>query len=565
MRIRSILVILVMLASSSFAQDDFPDPLLLVNRSHTQRTVLYADYYTQRVCNDDSVIVFSIVNTLLRVSEEQNDPELTNEAILLRAHYFFCNTVLDAGIILSELDAALRKAEERNSLWLRIRIESMLGFVNCNRLKQYEQGLIHLTRAANLMDDKPSSEYPLKQVCNYHVGFQLLRFEDYNNALVYLNKAAKVDVPKGMKDHRYQLFNALGLIYRKMNRLTASDSCFVMAKRFSEELSDSSWVAITSGNLGENHLLRGELNEAYPLLQLDAMMAQKNLDWGLASNSLALMADIRLKQGNTNAADSLLTLARKFAYRSGNYQRLHVVYPRLAKLYAAKGNALQAQLYIDSSLYVNDSLERATNSMRSARAEQKVQIEQLQAMAEQQNQERTRQIMLRNSIIVVLFLLMVIVALLFNRHRLKLRERQLKLEADRSHAEQRLDQAIKRLNALAYEKKKNADKDTNERSLSDGVQQLENAVILTDKDWRDFSETFEGVHPGFFVRLNEKFPGLTSAETRFMVLKRLQFSVKEMSVVLGVSAEAIRQMRYRIKKKLHLGKEDDLGELVRYV
>ena len=172
---------------------------------------------------------------------------------------------------------------------------------------------------------------------------------------------------------------------------------------------------------------------------------------------------------------------------------------------------------------------------------------------------------MRNSIIVVLFLLMVIVALLFNRHRLKLRERQLKLEADRSHAEQRLDQAIKRLNALAYEKKKNADKDTNERSLSDGVQQLENAVILTDKDWRDFSETFEGVHPVFFVRLNEKFPGLTSAETRFMVLKRLQFSVKEMSVVLGVSAEAIRQMRYRIKKKLHLGKEDDLGELVRYV
>jgi DNA-directed RNA polymerase specialized sigma24 family protein len=94
---------------------------------------------------------------------------------------------------------------------------------------------------------------------------------------------------------------------------------------------------------------------------------------------------------------------------------------------------------------------------------------------------------------------------------------------------------------------------------------LEDSVVLTNKDWRDFSETFESVHPGFFQRLGEKFAELTPAEIRFMILARLQFSVKEMAAVLGVSGEAIRQMRYRIKKKLHCLKDDDLGDLMQTV
>jgi hypothetical protein len=166
--------------------------------------------------------------------------------------------------------------------------------------------------------------------------------------------------------------------------------------------------------------------------------------------------------------------------------------------------------------------------------------------------------MLRNSIIVMLFLLIVIAALLFNRHRLKVRERQLELVTERIQGQERLDEAIKRLSAFALY----ADKNVDEKSLSDGVQLLEDSIILTDKNWRDFSETFESVHPGFFQRLGEKFPELTPAEIRFMVLTRLQFSVKEMAAVLGVSGEAIRQMRYRIKKKLHCLKDDDLGDLM---
>jgi tetratricopeptide (TPR) repeat protein len=556
-----------MFGSSALAQEVFPPINELTHSTHVKRTARYSAYYEYQVCKEDSTTLFGIVAELRHAAKASNDPELDFEADLLRAHYFFCSYSIDSDIILTELSAALKKAEDANCLWLRVRVESMLGLLNCYRLKRYLPGLIHLTHAANLMDDQSSSEYPLKQVCNYHVGYELSRIGDYSNALTYMTKAVNAKVPDSIRGHSFQLWNAfrlmhlynsLGLIHRKMNSLEASDSCFIHANQLAIELSDTSWVAITSGNLGENHFLRGELNEAYPLLLVDATMAQKISDWDLASNALTLMGDIRLKQGAIHSADSLLNMARKYAYRSNDYKRLQVLYPRLAKLYVAKGNADLAQTFIDSSLFVNDSLERATNFLRSARAEQKVQIENLEAIAEEQELGRSYQIMLRNSIIVVLFLLIVIAALLFNRHRLKVHERQLVLVTERIQGQERLDEAIKRLSAFAL----HADKNVDEKSLSDGVQLLEDSIILTDKNWRDFSETFESVHPGFFQRLGEKFPGLTPAEIRFMVLTRLQFSVKEMAAVLGVSGEAIRQMRYRIKKKLHCLKDDNLGDLM---
>jgi tetratricopeptide (TPR) repeat protein len=559
--------VLLMLGSSALAQEAFPPINELTHSTHVKRTVRYSAYYEYQVCKEDSTTLFGIVAELRRAAKATNDRELDFEADLLRAHYFFCSYTLDTEIILAELNATLKKAEDANCLWLRVRVESMLGLLNCYRLKRYLRGLIHLTHAANLMDDQSSSEYPLKQVCNYHVGYELSRIGDYSNALTYMTKAVNAKVPDSIRGHSFQLYNAfrtmhlynsLGLTHRKMNSLEASDSCFIHANQLAIELSDTSWVAITSGNLGENHFLRGELNEAYPLLLVDATMAQKISDWDLASNALTLMGDIRLKQGAIHTADSLLNMARKYAYRSNDYKRLQVLYPRLAKLYVAKGNADLAQTFIDSSLFVNDSLERVSNFLRSARAEQKVQIENFEAMAEEHELERSYQIMLRNSIIVMLFLLIVIAALLFNRHRLKVRERQLELVTERIQGQERLDEAIKRLSAFALY----ADKNVDEKSLSDGVQLLEDSIILTDKNWRDFSETFESVHPGFFQRLGEKFPELTPAEIRFMVLTRLQFSVKEMAAVLGVSGEAIRQMRYRIKKKLHCLKDDDLGDLM---
>jgi DNA-binding CsgD family transcriptional regulator len=94
------------------------------------------------------------------------------------------------------------------------------------------------------------------------------------------------------------------------------------------------------------------------------------------------------------------------------------------------------------------------------------------------------------------------------------------------------------------------------------LQQLRHSTILTDSDWEYFRDLFEKVHTGFLQRLKEKMPGLTPAETRFIVLSKLGLSGKEMAAMLGIGTDAISQIRSRVKKKLNLQEESSLDDML---
>ena len=73
---------------------------------------------------------------------------------------------------------------------------------------------------------------------------------------------------------------------------------------------------------------------------------------------------------------------------------------------------------------------------------------------------------------------------------------------------------------------------------------------------------FDQVHPGFFIRLKEKLNDLTPAETRLLALTKLQLAPKEMAAMLGISYDAIKKSRQRLRKKINLPEEGSLDELV---
>ena len=91
--------------------------------------------------------------------------------------------------------------------------------------------------------------------------------------------------------------------------------------------------------------------------------------------------------------------------------------------------------------------------------------------------------------------------------------------------------------------------------------QLEEASLLTDKHWREFTQLFEEVHAGFFNRLKEKYPILTASEVRFMALSRLQLGNKEMALMLGIGTSAIRQIKSRLHKKIETPDSVSIQEL----
>ncbi|MEJ7684517.1 MAG: hypothetical protein WKG06_43050 [Segetibacter sp.] len=65
--------------------------------------------------------------------------------------------------------------------------------------------------------------------------------------------------------------------------------------------------------------------------------------------------------------------------------------------------------------------------------------------------------------------------------------------------------------------------------------------------------------------MREKFPDLSPAELRLLILTKLNLSAREMANMLGISIDAIRKSRYRLRKKLNLEEESNLEELIQQV
>lgn len=91
-------------------------------------------------------------------------------------------------------------------------------------------------------------------------------------------------------------------------------------------------------------------------------------------------------------------------------------------------------------------------------------------------------------------------------------------------------------------------------SKSNGhVESLFNQVILTDTDWEKFQDYFNNVFPGFIAELRKQYQDLSPSETRLVLLDKMGLSLKESSAILGISIDAVKKGRYRLKKKYNLG------------
>ena len=82
------------------------------------------------------------------------------------------------------------------------------------------------------------------------------------------------------------------------------------------------------------------------------------------------------------------------------------------------------------------------------------------------------------------------------------------------------------------------------------LQIIRSTPILTKEDWENFMHLFEQVYPGLSLELSERFPQLTSAETRIVLLNKLGLKNMQAASILSVSAEAVKKTRQRLRKKL---------------
>ena len=82
--------------------------------------------------------------------------------------------------------------------------------------------------------------------------------------------------------------------------------------------------------------------------------------------------------------------------------------------------------------------------------------------------------------------------------------------------------------------------------------------IKDQKDWEIFKLSFIEVHNDFIKNLHNKHPELTKSELRFCAYLRINLSSSQIATIQNVTLGAIKQTRYRLRKKIGLVTKDSL-------
>lgn len=574
MKATSILALTILFGLSVSGQEGAIDFNQLVNKTHTERTLALFDYHEKFVHDEDSLTVFKDVELARWLAEKHNDLDLALEADLIELHYF---TYRSKGRLDEWAEMALaliRKARDAKALWLEARCESLLG-IHLYNYGQYESGMLHMRNAVRLLDDKDAAEYPIKSIVLTLLGKMHYDFREYEEAVRTYQKAFACMTTHYRKYYRMHAINTMGITYRDMGKLDSSNIWFQRVLDIAIADNDSLYIKLSQGNLGENYYLLGDFEMAEPLMLQDLILARAKAEEnpGHLSNCLYILGDIALEQGDLKKAEPMMTEALEMGHRSKQARRLQPVYTKMAKLFAAKRMPDLVLTYMDSALQANQQLDVEFDRLISARVSQQLELEHIATETAKLEGERKLQLLIRNVLITIMVLVLIGLVWLFNRHRKKLQQRQQVILGEKKMAEDALRAASQRLDEIVSNMQlKNLELDQTRQELEtlkdeapDRMKEqklrLEAAVILTDQDWRNFMELFEVVNPGFLQRLNEQYPELTLSQVRFFVLCRLERSNKEMAAMLGVTTDAIRQMRSRLRKQLSLSSEETIMAL----
>lgn len=553
----------------------------LLHKTYAQRYVtLDTTFNSGQALNQDSAVYFKQLANVRKLAQQAGDEELALEMELLRCEYYMYGRQKNHQAFEKTMLAFKEKVDQQQIKQLQIRTRQKLAYYYFSVRHHYGLGFTHYLSSYQLMKDMPVSELPNKQELVANIGVAYFHFGDNANARKFLTEAWSI-APSYKKRLPINLTNTLGLIYREERRYDSADFYFWKSYHMAEKLRDSTWMGITAGNIGITFFRQKKYKEAVPFLEMDVRESLKANEIGNAVNSLLILGNIKLEQHDLKGARKLVNQVHGLLGKTGDvYRHLKEFYPLQAKIYALQGDSGRAFLYTDSAHFVKDSLFNRRNSLQVIVAERKVELEKHRAEMASLEAEEKLQTTLRNGLILVIVLLVIIALLVINRQRLVHRQKQQKLEQEKSTIENELELATRQLSDFTShirEKNKLIEQFSEELkqrqeqfgetdpATQEARDKLRQATILTDDQWEKFRQLFDKVHAGFLHRLREKLPGLSPADTRYIVLSKLNLTSKEMASMLGVRPDAIRLYRHRLRKKLSLEDDKGLEEVIRKI
>lgn len=412
-------------------------------------------------------------------------------------------------------------------------------------------------------------------------GWIMLTIEDIDLAKTFLEKALANTLTSSPE---YAcILNSIGHCYFKKDDLPKAIKYYNKAETLSLQNGDTIRYAKVLGDKALIFEKKGDLKSAIQLLKKDITYSQKLKNEKNEMYASILLVKILLKEQEIKQANEVLQRAEKIA-QSKSYYKSSLMEVIELKLVLLNGKNPEKELLLRRQLNTlsqyllttdgNSALSRSNWMVQKTKYEHEVKTAQL--AAKEQAKMNKIYVLIIGLIALLFFFIYVSMKKRLKTKGLEYDKRVMKHEIDKLTYEKQLNEAKQNLNAhVYYLQNKNIQisklkfeleeiKTSSLKGLEEDkgkLQALLDSHLMTDENWGAFKREFIKEHDEFYKTLTESFPELKDSNLKIIMLQKLEFGNSEMATLLGVTVDAIKKSKQRLKKKLG-DKQDLLFEIL---
>ena len=564
----------------------------------------------------------SAINSQINRSQISNNDSLRVVKLLDSAYYhiyrnndssmYFCKKAQE---LAEKQDIEIEKANALN----------MQGIIFLNKA-EYIKTIQYSRRGLDILKKlKPTysnQDYLTNRFITFYntLGNAYNYLSDYDQALINYLDAAKNAEKIEKNNSLMVIYSNIGTVYNALKNVKFAISYYNKALKIARQEKNLYQTATSYINLSEVYYENSKIDSAYYFIQKSIPLLSKLKNNVVLSTSYIQLAQIYAQQKRFEKATETFQKAYSVLQQS-KYERGYIFYYsslgsfyksnkhieqsiisykkalQLAKkygekllekdiaislstIYADKKDYQSVYYYTQISNAIKDSLYSEKMAHRIALLQSNFEIEKNKIIIDKLQQKNIFDNKIKKLLFIIIILLLLSSIIVIYGYRQKRKKNQIKhklLQLNNEKIKNELDFINKQMitqTLMILKKNKmlnslqetiNMACKTSEKENREQLYKIKKQIkqnLKSEKDWDLFKKYFEQINTNFYNHLSKINPNLTPNDYKMAALIKLNLSIKEVATLLNLSVQSIKGARYRLRKKLHLDREDNLAAFI---
>ena len=553
--------------NNSFAQ---PKTIEEIARIQDETTLIETALNSRVHYHKDTTLLINNLDSLRILAENKRSIPLKWAYYMLMADGFsiaFDHTNPRSDFYFNKADELLKNRTENELLLLSAIRRGYYHFV----YREVKQAFPFFLQVGEIQKSVDPRQVPKATLHYGYIASFYSYIGDQRRAVNFLKTALPMAEPLSRK--KIDMVNAIGVYLKKDSLYDDANFYYNQALQIAVQAKDSVWIGIIAGNLSELEWKKGNQEKAIALLKENIALATKYGEFKDAMRANLELAKIYIIRKQWELARAALLKSQALMENKPYFLPYYTdAFKARAAIANGLGNRDIELEHLHLYTQYRDSLAKQTNYDNLQKIYWQWEADKYSQTLEQDEMKRKQIKQTYQYAGVFLVLVFVIILLLINRSRGKILIHTAMLENKQlamTYEKQLVDQEVLVLKDSLKEFTdtiKNNDvtigllrtelnnqpmiSADQEEYISNNLNTLLESHIMTDERWIKFKYVFDKVYPGYLSDQKTRYPTLSENDLRIIALSKLELSNRSMSNLLGVSVEAVKKAKQRMKKKI---------------